>query len=223
MNMKKTNIIVQFFVAVTFCVLAACGDPQSPGLEYMPDMYRSPSVEAYVDYSHPDSMMVRTPPAGTVPYSKNAALAYNNMPYAYKNTPEDYEAAGANLKNPIPLTPQVLDEGKGLYDKFCTHCHGPQGKGDGTMVLNDKFPPPPSYPDKLADLPAGKMFHSISYGKGLMGPHAPMLTKEERWKIVHYVQTLQKPNAVAPGATDTTAAAGSAAAPNDTLHANLKK
>ena len=25
-------------------------DPNSPGMEYMPDMYRSPSIEAYVDY-----------------------------------------------------------------------------------------------------------------------------------------------------------------------------
>ena len=32
-------------------LLASCGgEKDSPGIEYMPDMYRSPAVEAYVDY-----------------------------------------------------------------------------------------------------------------------------------------------------------------------------
>ena len=32
-------------------LLASCGKaPNSPGIEYMPDMYRSPAIEAYVDY-----------------------------------------------------------------------------------------------------------------------------------------------------------------------------
>lgn len=214
--MIKLNIFSP--LALTVAVFAvSCGDKNSPGVEYMPDMYRSPSVEAYVDYTHTDSLMARTPPAGTVPFHKNTAMVYNNMPYAYKNTPEDYEAAGANLKNPIPFSEEVLAEGRDLYTKFCIHCHGPEGNGDGTMVTNDKFPPPPSYHDKLADLPPGKMFHSITYGKGLMGPHAPLLTKEERWKIVYYVQKLQ-----GKGATDTTAAA-TAKMPADSAQANVKQ
>ena len=31
----------------------------------------------------------------------------------------------------------------------------------------------------------------MTYGKGLMGSHASQLTKEERWKVVYYVQHLQ--------------------------------
>jgi hypothetical protein len=31
----------------------------------------------------------------------------------------------------------------------------------------------------------------MTYGKGLMGSHASQLTKEERWKVVYHVQTLQ--------------------------------
>jgi len=33
------------------------------------------------------------------------------------------------------------------------------------------------------------MFHTITYGKGLMGAHASQLNKEERWKLVHYIRT----------------------------------
>ena len=44
----------------------------------------------------------------------------------------------------------------------------------------------------MSDLPEGKIFHTITFGKNLMGSHASQLNHEERWKIVHYVQTLQR-------------------------------
>ena len=57
------------------------------------------------------------------------------------------------------------------------------------------FPPPPPYtaPDKI-NMTEGELFHIIAYGKGLMGPHASLLTSEERWKLVLYVQHLQHPD-----------------------------
>ena len=43
-----SNILMPVVAAV---MLTACvTDSNSPGLEYMPDMYRSPAIEAYVDY-----------------------------------------------------------------------------------------------------------------------------------------------------------------------------
>ena len=50
------------------------------------------------------------------------------------------------------------------------------------------------------DLPEGKMYHTITYGKGVMGSHASQLNKEERWLVVHYVKYLQAGGAM-PGAT----------------------
>ena len=43
----------------------------------------------------------------------------------------------------------------------------------------------------------------MTYGKGLMGSHASQLTKEERWKVVYYVQKLQgkDPSAVISDST----------------------
>ena len=62
------------------------------------------------------------------------------------------------------------------------------------------------------------MFHSITYGKGLMGQHASQLNQLERWQIIEYVKLLQQgvtepefdandmlvTKAVAPAATDST-------------------
>jgi mono/diheme cytochrome c family protein len=184
-NMIKRLLTGVVVLGAFVMALDSCGkkDPNSPGLEYMPDMYRSPSVEVY--NSNPlylDSIGSRKPVAGTIPRGF--------MPFAYANDTAGYTAAGRELKNPIPLTDQVMKEGEELYGKFCVHCHGTQGMGDGPVGL--KLPgAPPAYSGTLKNLPAGKMFFTMTYGKGLMGSHASQLTQEERWKLVHYVQKLQ--------------------------------
>jgi len=75
----------------------------------------------------------------------------------------------------------------------CMHCHGEKGEGNGKLIDTGKFPPPPAYNGgALKNLTEGKMFHTITYGKGLMGSHASQLTKEDRWKVIQYIQELQK-------------------------------
>jgi len=188
-------------------LLAACGksDPNSPGVEYMPDMYRSPAIEAYVDYGQDpyyitedkasqqrDRVSARKPVPGTIAFSADPEKAQFGMPYPYPNTPEGYEAAGAQLKSPVAMTPETVEQGKAIYEKFCTHCHGATGQGDGPVVNNGKYPPPGAYSGALKDLPEGKIFHSLQWGKNVaMGSHASQLSKEERWHVTHYVQYLQ--------------------------------
>ena len=183
--------------------LTSCGkkDENSPGVEFMPDMYRSPSVEVYgTEVVDGDSIYSTQflPVKGTI--------ARGYIPYAYPNTTEGYEQAGLYLKNPIAFNDEHLQQSEILYTKFCIHCHGPSGGGDGKVGL--KLPgAPPSYSGPLKNLPEGKIFHSISYGKGLMGNHASILTQEERWKLVLYVQKLQGPKNAATDSTKTSAAA----------------
>lgn len=210
MSMKTFDMMRTVVGAALLGVLAAglssCGkeDPNSPGVEYMPDMYRSPSLEYYqVHTVDGDTLMnAKLPVAGTV--------ARGYLPYTYPNTPEGYEAAGANLKSPLDRSRLVEWEKQGeeLYSKFCIQCHGPSGGGDGKV--GQKLPgAPPAYNGTLKDLPEGKIFHSITYGKGLMGAHNSLLTAEERWKLVHYVQLLQ-----GHGSKEASAAAGSATGDN---------
>lgn len=170
---------------------ACTSDPNSPGVEYMPDMYRSHAVEAYIDYDHIEKSSVRKPVAGTIPFTADSAMRYNVMPYIYPNTPAGYEAS-AGLFSPIGTTVASLEEGKVIFNKFCVHCHGEKGMADGATVTAGGFPPPPAYNGtQLKTLPEGKMFHTITYGKGAMGSHASQLTKLERWKVIQYVKVLQ--------------------------------
>ncbi len=187
-------------------LMASCGGRKdSPGIEYMPDMYRGPAVEAYVDfgqdpYLHSEELAMeqrdrpsaRKPVQGSIPFSEDPTKAKYNMPYPYPNTVEGYEQAGLELKSPIVMTEATVEKGKVIYAKFCQHCHGETGQGDGGVVANGNYPTPPSYTGALKDLPEGKIFHSLVWGKNLaMGSHASQLNKEERWLVTHYVQYLQ--------------------------------
>jgi mono/diheme cytochrome c family protein len=167
-------------------------DENSPGVEFMPDMYRSPSVEVYGT-----SMLNGDEIYSTQFTPAKGSIARGYMPYSYPNTNDGYEAAGLYLKNPIPVSDKVLAEAEHLYTNNCVHCHGASGAGDGKV--GQKLPgAPPAYNGALKNLPEGKIFHSITYGKGLMGNHASFLSTEERWKLVHYVQKLQGPKETAP-------------------------
>lgn len=196
-------------------MVSCVGDSNSPGLEYMPDMYRSSAVEAYVDYGEVrgtysedaynlvEDKFSFTPPSGTIPYQgENGAV---HMPYKHGapiNADKSHglygvrqDSAGyANAAfdvNPVPFSDDVLKEGEVLFGRFCVHCHGEKGAGDGAVPATGKYPPPPAYDGPLKDLPAGQIFYSITYGKNAMGSHASQLNKEERWKVVYYVQKLQ--------------------------------
>ena len=161
--MKKITAIL-FSGITTFCfvsLMTSCGDDdhKTPGLEFMPDMYRSPGYETYsASPLTADSLSAMAPVKGTV--SRNQYMLFN-----YANTPEAYELAGVELKNPLAATPENLAEGKRLFEIFCIHCHGIKGDGKGSLVISSKggdgFPVPSYYDDAHKDLPDGKMFFSI--------------------------------------------------------------
>jgi mono/diheme cytochrome c family protein len=187
-HLKKT-VFASMLAAL---VLVACSDPNSPGVEYMPDMYRSPAIETYVDYNYPDSATSRKAPENAIPRGY--------LPYPYQNNDEGLAAASENLKNPLNLTEKSIQEGKVLYTSFCAHCHGKEGKGEGS-IQNPIYGAVPSYLDEtpnrrlgtsMKNLTEGHIYHTIMYGLNAMGPHSSLIRENDRWKIVAYVQTLQR-------------------------------
>lgn len=192
--MKLSRLYINLGLASLALLAISCGksDPNSPGVEYMPDMYRSPSIEVYVDYENPDVISVRKPVEGTIVFTGDAEDEMFNYPYPFENTFDDYERAGLESTSPIPMTEETVAEGKIIYQRFCIHCHGKTGQGDGTVPSNSEYPPPPSYTSaNLKNLPEGKMFFTITYGKGMMGSHASQVNKKDRWTVIQYVKYLQ--------------------------------
>ncbi len=217
MNKKAKQIIS--LMAVFGCVAIAstsCGkkDPNSPGVEFMPDMYRSPSLEtnmAYVTIENGkqtgDTLQAnRLPVNGTIPRGF--------MPYPYANDTSGYANAGRYLRRPVDIirNAENLAEGEELYGKFCTHCHGTNGEADGLVAAKLSGAPPSYKGPVVMALPEGKMFHSIYYGKGIMGAHSSQVSKAEIWKIILHIQKLQYPNGVEVAAAPVADSAATGAA-----------
>ncbi len=196
MRKIKNKLFVLAFTSGLVFTSCTKKDPNSPGFEFMPDMYTSPSKEVYgTSTLFGDTIYLGMPVKGSIPRGFT--------PYAYPNTPEGYAASEAN-KNPLVTTPELVAQGEVLYGKFCVHCHGASGAGDGAVGLKLPGAPPSYLSPALMVLSEGKMFHSIAYGKGLMGAHASMLTQEERWKLVLYIKKLQSAGVPASVAVDST-------------------
>ena len=136
---------------------------------------------------------MRQPAPGSVARGKEGFNMYLSV--------NDAETAGKELTNPLKGTPQNLAEGKVLYTRFCGPCHGANGDGQG--LVGQKFMGVPSYSaGRVAEVPAGHIYHVITEGRGRMMPHGSQVDPTERWKIVLYVQQLQK-GIVDVGAVDT--------------------
>jgi mono/diheme cytochrome c family protein len=193
--MKMKNIINYILPVAAAIAVSSCNhDSKSPGYEYMPDMYNAVGYEANsANPNFKDSITEQQPVAGTIARGNDIYAAIDRMPYPYEDSPEGYEAAGLNLRNPLERSDANMTEGKRLYENYCTHCHGAKGMGDG-LVVTHNGPKPPAYnSDALKDLPEGKAFHTTQFGKNMMGSHASQLTASQRWKIIMYLQTMQKP------------------------------
>jgi hypothetical protein len=142
---------------------------------------------------------MRQPVAGTVKRQNFRSVTGSPLPseeqpiFVYELHKDSTDLAGIILKNPVPLdsTGVVLEEGKHLYVGFCAPCHGATGQGDGKVGAMYKGVPNYAV-GRYKTLPEGHIFHVITHGKGRMWSHKSQLSPEERWKVVHYVQKLQK-------------------------------
>ncbi len=181
-QMKNTFKIALFLVFMT--TLSSCWtSKEKPNYQYMPDMYKPIGYETYS--SNPNfanGMSARTPVEGTI--------ARGQEVYDYPNTEEGYEEAKKNLKNPLVVDKKNLENGKKMYDIYCTSCHGATGDGQGVLVQREKFLGVPNYKDR--DITDGSIYQVIMYGRNMMGSHASQLTEKERWQVVMYVQQLRK-------------------------------
>ncbi|MFQ5791921.1 MAG: c-type cytochrome [Acidobacteriota bacterium] len=104
------------------------------------------------------------------------------------DVPEEARA----VENPVPLSPEVLEAGATLYEKNCVMCHGESAKGDGPATQFVKPAPPDiSTAEARARMTDGEIFYKITVGKKPMPAMNKKLTEEERWKVIHYLRSLQ--------------------------------
>ena len=188
--MKRNFILMMAapLLGVIFLLPSCESDPDSPGKEFMPDMYRSPAIEAYVDYGEirgrenkelKSKLSARQTPKYTIPFvGTDEVLVKMMMPNRYKagmawreshglygwdlSEESEYEMTRNNRVNPYTMTNEnadrILSEGKTLYTSMCMHCHGEKGDGNGPMIQSGAY-------GDLGVVPAYKSLDTLSEGK----------------------------------------------------------
>lgn len=190
---------VTLSLVITGCV--SRGD--DPGVEYAPDMYVSKGYEPMSQLAdqkrsiefqgeefeiNKDGKTMRDPVAGTIARGKVDFY----FPYE-PNSQDEKDRAGRELKNPVPLTQEALENGRKFYNINCLPCHGNKGLGDGAVAA--KYPKNyiPSYKaDRITSMADGALYYSITHGWNFMGGYGTVLNPTQRWEVVHYVNYLEK-------------------------------
>lgn len=190
-------------------VLSSCSqDPNDTGIEYAPQMYHTIPYDPYSQVTdtsseyfntnrlNPGGTNMRKPAPHTIArkmYAGTPRTELAKMVLVYDNIhPDSVEQSGRMLRNPLQATEQNLKEGEVLYVRYCSPCHGNGGQGDGKVAEKYKGVPAGYDKGRYATLPEGHIFHTITHGKGRMWPHGSQINPEDRWKIVLFVQKLQR-------------------------------
>jgi cytochrome c2 len=204
LSLRVSALLLSLGLATTACT----HDGNDPGVEYAPEMYESipyePLKQTSFNTVNSFGINERTPANGTIPRGK---LSY------YDHIPKDSVGmAERMLRNPFPYTKANLEEGKVLYTRICSHCHGEQGDGQG--LVGAKFKGVPNYSaGAYKTMNDGHIYHVIQWGRNRMMPHGSIVNPEERWKIAMYVRVLQRGEG--PDALSKLVASGPASTAND--------
>jgi mono/diheme cytochrome c family protein len=148
----------------------ACDNRQAlhrpdPTLARMLEQRRTDPYEASTAF--PDGKTMREPPAGTI-------------------------AQDAFAPSPPPITHALLVTGRTRFDATCAICHGITGDGVSVVATAMRSRHPPSlHEPRLRALSGEQLFTIVTEGYGLMPGYAGMLTPDERWAVIAYVQALQ--------------------------------
>jgi mono/diheme cytochrome c family protein len=187
MNRRLANVLLLFVLLVSVgIVLASRRNPSMTNYEFLPEMAHAPRYNAFSpNASLANGMTLQPPVPGTIPRGF--------LPLHYQATPADSLRAGEELKNPFSYEDgRALDRGMFVYVNFCQACHGPLGLGDGTVTQRG-FPAPLSLiAPHAVEMKDGQMFHIITYGQKNMSSYAAQVSRDDRWRVILYVRSLEK-------------------------------
>ncbi len=189
--MKNFWVITGCLIAGT--LLVSCSKVRRhTGRAYMPDMAYSRAYETYASTAALEKKGVHY---NAMPVEGTIARGDTLTVYPNKNDSAGY-ANAKNFVNPLPALSAIqFKEATRLYLINCGICHGEKLDGNGPLWKGGDGPFPAAPKNFMADdmktMAEGTMFHSVTYGKNLMGSYASQLSTEQRWMIIHYIKEKQ--------------------------------
>ncbi len=108
------------------------------------------------------------------------------------SVPTDY----AGKTNPFAGDSAAASAGMAIYEAKCQSCHGASGKGDGPAG-QALTPPASDLTQVVKSAGVDYLYYRIAEGgvmdpyNSSMPPHKDILSEDEIWQIVTYVETLK--------------------------------
>ena len=101
---------------------------------------------------------------------------------------------GSEAKLELPKGQLDLSQGRAIYERTCSSCHGATGLGDGSAgVQLTPRPTPIGTSAQMHGVSPAMMYRIVSIGIAgtPMASFASTLTSEQRWNVVAYVNSLR--------------------------------
>lgn len=131
-----------------------------------------------------DTRAMRPPPEGAVPRE----IVPRTSPFATGGTPD----GGLLDTIPLPISAELLREGRTQFEITCAACHGLLGDGASVVASQMALRPPPSLlSDKVRSFPVGRIFRVATEGYGFMPGYRDQIPDRLRWAVVAYVRALE--------------------------------
>jgi len=178
------------FVLLIFIVVSIAGCRGSfsrrPPIELFADMDRQPKLRPQAaNRFFANGLSSRSPVPGTIA----RGAPYQDLPV---NTGREPGTTNFITLLPVPVTEGLLARGQERYTIHCAMCHGATGDGKGITTKYQMVGMANFHDQRLVVMPDGEIFHTISYGKNLMGAYGSTVNPHDRWAIIAYLRALQR-------------------------------
>ena len=169
---------------------------RKPPIEVFPDMDRQLKLRpAQPNDFFTNGLSSQLPPRGTIARSQPVQTV-NGAVWPFEDAPVNTGRVTGTTNfvetNLLPVTGPLLQRGRERFNIYCTPCHGALGDGNGITKKIGVMPTVANLQDKrIVEMADGEIFNTITFGKGLMGAHGPMVPLADRWAVIAYLRALQ--------------------------------
>jgi mono/diheme cytochrome c family protein len=111
----------------------------------------------------------------------------------FQSKPWNVPDAAAKKSNPVKSDDESLKNGKAIWQKHCSSCHGKAGAGDGSKAAQLETEMKDFSKDVVQKQSDGSMFYKITEGRDEMPTFKKKIPEEsDIWSVINYVRTLKK-------------------------------
>ena len=126
-------------------------------------------------------------------FAVGAHLGAQGVPTNATSPKKGGNPEAARIASPVADTPESRATGRRTYQRLCTGCHGPLGKGDGGMAGAGGQPADFTDKEWIFGGSPGEVFTVIRDGTSAdMDSYAERMSEVEMWNLVNYVRSLSQ-------------------------------